>query len=567
MSDEHDSWFKDAFGVDLGQSVQNLKDEASAAVGQAASTVTQVVKGVQGAVEGALDEVTGAVTGVVKKVAGAVSPSDAGGAGGGSAGGTGSFPLGGSVGRGGKNAANDVRAVQTALGITADGQCGGQTIAAIEAFQKNMGQAKPDGRVDAGGATEQALSGGAKPSVAAALADAPPSEADDSGSLFDKAVQGAKGLVGDLGDLGGKLLPDTPGVPDDPNDVRNDLTLGGLSLSLDNLSSDQVDAANQFLSAHGFVATHARGTGTVFDNYDPVLEGKPSSVDDVARALAGEIKPRPLQNPAEGLKTLVKERYGQLVQQAIKAADERQKRIVQNGAKVDADVSREDAKKDLIAFLDKVLAAQGGQDLRVTEPVRLAGQAIARGLSGSDIAIATLLQGKSLPGKPAELASAIARLLPPSVPRSNVEALDRIPVKEPTNTQPQSLAAVLGAVLLKDLERIIKVLPKSLQDTVRKGVEDAVAAGVVAIVTQAMTDSPLDETAKKEVKAIVEAAIKRKANEPPLDRKQGTDGSPDARDRPPSVLPPAPEAPDEENFKTPEIDLPEGTPKKAGSDK
>ena len=567
MSDEHDSWFKDAFGVDLGQSVQNLKDEASAAVGQAASTVTQVVKGVQGAVEGALDEVTGAVTGVVKKVAGAVLPSDAGGAGGESAGGTGSFPLGGSVGRGGKNAANDVRAVQTALGITADGQCGGQTIAAIEAFQKNMGQSKPDGRVDAGGATEHALSGGAKPSVAAALADAPPSEADDSGSLFDKAVQGAKGLVGDLGDLGGQLLPDTPGVPDDPNDVRNDLTLGGLSLSLDNLSSDQVDAANQFLSAHGFVATHARGTGTVFDNYDPVLEGKPSSVDDVARALAGEIKPRPLQNPAEGLKTLVKERYGQLVQQAIKAADERQKRIVQNGAKVDADVSREDAKKDLIAFLDKVLAAQGGQDLRVTEPVRLAGQAIARGLSGSDIAIATLLQGKSLPGKPAELASAIARLLPPSVPRSNVEALDRIPVKESTNTQPQSLAALLGAVLLKDLERIIKVLPKSLQDTVRKGVEDAVAAGVVAIVTQAMTDSPLDETAKKEVKAIVEAAIKRKANEPPLDRKQGTDGSPDARDRPPSVLPPAPEAPDEENFKTPEIDLPEGTPKKAGSDK
>jgi len=564
MSDEHDSWFKDAFGVDLGQSVQNLKDEASAAVGQVASTVTQVVKGVQGAVEGTLDEVTGAVAGVVKKVAGAVSPSGAGGAGGaggGAAGGTGSFPLGGSVGRGGKNAANDVRAVQTALGITADGQCGGQTIAAIEAFQKNMGQAKPDGRVDAGGATEQALSGGAKPSVAAAPADAPPSEADDSGSLLDKAVQGAEDLVGDLG---GKLLPD---APDDPNDVRNDLTLGGLSLSLDNLSSDQVDAANRFLSAHGFVATHARGTGTVFDNYDPVLEGKPSSVDDVARALAGEIKPRPLQNPAEGLKTLVKERYGQLVQQAIKAADERQKRILQNGAKVDADVSREDAKKDLIAFLEKVLAAQGGQDLRVTEPVRLAGQAIARGLSGSDIAIATLLQGKSLPGKPAELASAIARLLPPSVPRSNVEALDRIPVKESTNTQPQSLAALLGAVLLKDLERIIKVLPKSLQDTVRKGVEDAVAAGVVAIVTQAMTDSPLDETAKKEVKAIVEAAIKRKANEPPLDRKQGTDGSPDARDRPPSVLPPAPEAPDEENFKTPEIDLPEGTPKKAGSDK
>jgi len=52
-----------------------------------------------------------------------------------------------------------------------------------------------------------------------------------------------------------------------------------------------------------------------------------------------------------------------------------------------------------------------------------------------------------------------------------------------------------------------------------------------------------------------------------MDRKQSTDGSPDARERPPSVLPPAPEAPDEENFKTPEIDLPEGVPKEAGSEK
>ena len=562
MSDEHDSWFKDAFGVDLGQAVQGIKDEGSAVVGQVASTVTQVVQGVQGAVEGAIDDVTGAATAIVKKVAGAD-----GGGGGAGGGGTGSFPLSGSVGRGGKNAPNDVRAVQAALGVASDGRCGGQTIAAIEAFQRTIGQARPDGRVDPSGATERALTSGGKPSVAASPADAPPSEGDDSSSLFDKAVEGAKDFVDDLGNLGGMPFPGTPGAPDDPNDVRNSLTLGGLTLSLDNLSSDQVDAAHQFLNAHGFVATHVRGSGVDFDNYDPALDGKPSSVDDVARALAAQIKPRPLQNPAEGLKTLVKERYGQLVLQAVKAADERQRRILQSGAKVETDVSREDAKKDLTAFLDKVLAAQGGQTLRVTEPVRVAGQAISQGLSGSDIAIATLLQGKSLPGKPAELASAVARLLPPSVPRSNVQALDRIPVRESTNTRPQSLAALLGAVLLKDLERIIKVLPESLRDTVRKGVEDAVAAGVVAIVTAAMKDSPLDETAKKEIKAIVEAAIKRKGNEPPLDRKQGTEGSPDARDRPPSVLPPAPEAPDEENFKTPEIDLPEGTPKKAGSDK
>jgi hypothetical protein len=167
MSEEHDSWFKAAFGVDLGDSVSKLKEEAGAVVGQVAGAVGQVVQGVQGAVEGVVDGITGAATAVAKKVGSAVSPSGSGATDGGVGGGTGSFPLKGSVGRGGQNAPDDVRAVQGALGVAVDGQCGGQTFAAIEAFQRNMGMAKPDGRVDAGGATERALTGGAPtPAVA-----------------------------------------------------------------------------------------------------------------------------------------------------------------------------------------------------------------------------------------------------------------------------------------------------------------------------------------------------------------------------------------------------------------
>ena len=107
MSEEQDGFMLNAFGVDLGQLAQNTVEEGSAMLGQAANTVSQVVHGVQGAVEGAIGEVTGAVSGAVKKVAGAVSGSPGGQA---SGGGTGSFPLGGSVGRGGRNATNDVRA-------------------------------------------------------------------------------------------------------------------------------------------------------------------------------------------------------------------------------------------------------------------------------------------------------------------------------------------------------------------------------------------------------------------------------------------------------------------------
>jgi hypothetical protein len=230
VSDEHDSWFKEAFGVDLGQALTKIKDEGSAAVEQGVNQVTQIVKGVQGVVDGALDGVTQVAAGVVKKVAGAVAPSGSGnsGATGSGAGGTGSFPLGGSVGRGGKNAPNDVSAVQAALGIAADGRCGGQTIAAIEAFQRNLGQARPDGRVDAGGGTERALAGGG-----AAPAATP--QGDPSPSLFDSALQGAKDFGGkvvkEVGDdvdaaktFGAEVVDDAKATLDTPNIALNQAT-------------------------------------------------------------------------------------------------------------------------------------------------------------------------------------------------------------------------------------------------------------------------------------------------------------------------------------------------------
>jgi peptidoglycan hydrolase-like protein with peptidoglycan-binding domain len=75
------------------------------------------------------------------------------------------FEISGTVGRGGKNKLEDVQAVQTALnvrakaGLTVDGKCGPKTIAAIQAFQKTIGYANPDGLVEPGKATARALGG------------------------------------------------------------------------------------------------------------------------------------------------------------------------------------------------------------------------------------------------------------------------------------------------------------------------------------------------------------------------------------------------------------------------
>lgn len=168
MPEEHDSWFKAAFGVDLAEAASKVKDEALATIDKVKSAVAQ------------------------------------GHAAGASTAGGGEFPLGGSVGRGGKNAASDVRAVQRALGIAADGDCGPQTVDAIKAYQRKMGSAKPDGRVDPGGMTERALAGGGQPRVAAT------NDERDYGSrvkLVDIAVSGqptsddgATAVEGDLVD-------------------------------------------------------------------------------------------------------------------------------------------------------------------------------------------------------------------------------------------------------------------------------------------------------------------------------------------------------------------------------
>lgn len=83
----------------------------------------------------------------------------------------GKLKIGGSVGAGGKNAKDDVVAVQNALNATnrgynldPDGVAGKKTISAIRDYQEKVVGFKPgDGRVDPGGATENWLNGNKVP--------------------------------------------------------------------------------------------------------------------------------------------------------------------------------------------------------------------------------------------------------------------------------------------------------------------------------------------------------------------------------------------------------------------
>ena len=155
MGDEHDSWFK-PFGFDpvkfasdtFEAAKKEVKKDADAVMafgGQVVQDAGNLIKKAEGAVASAGKTLT--------------NPTPAAGKSGAPKGG---LSLGGTVGRGGKNDPNDVQAVQAALGLASSGQCDSGTIDAIMAFQKKLGQAKPDGRVDPGGPTSRSLAAGGK---------------------------------------------------------------------------------------------------------------------------------------------------------------------------------------------------------------------------------------------------------------------------------------------------------------------------------------------------------------------------------------------------------------------
>jgi peptidoglycan hydrolase-like protein with peptidoglycan-binding domain len=150
MGDEQDSWFK-PFGFDPAKFAADTLNTAEKTVATAVQDVKAVVQKVD-------NVVSSGITTVVKTVANAVTPSGGPSASGSGSGGSASSisSLGGSVGQGGQNNAADVKAVQAALnsiagaGLAVDGKCGGGTVNAIVAFQKSLGQARPDGRIDPG---------------------------------------------------------------------------------------------------------------------------------------------------------------------------------------------------------------------------------------------------------------------------------------------------------------------------------------------------------------------------------------------------------------------------------
>ncbi len=108
-----------------------------------------------------------------------------------------------SVGEGGKNDAADVTIVQKLLnskyklGVSEDGKIGPKTIAAIKQFQEKVVKlSSPDGRIDPGGKSWQALSAGAAPGKE--TPPAPVVVTPTNGMITDSVGEGGKNVAADV---------------------------------------------------------------------------------------------------------------------------------------------------------------------------------------------------------------------------------------------------------------------------------------------------------------------------------------------------------------------------------
>jgi hypothetical protein len=125
-----------------------------------------------------------------------------------------------------------------------------------------------------------------------------------------KVLKGAEDLAGGAKSSGGANLA----VADLSSGIKIP------KLSLDNLTKEQIDAANAFLAAHVTAQDSPFETPKDSSGFLILLKGRSVTVDEVVQALKAEIPSRVLQDPTAELKELVKKH---ITQSALKASQQK----------------------------------------------------------------------------------------------------------------------------------------------------------------------------------------------------------------------------------------------------
>jgi hypothetical protein len=187
-------------------------------------------------------------------------------------------------------------------------------------------------------------------------------------------------------------------------------------------------------------------------------------------------------------------------------------------------VTRDAATKALTDYLNRAQTAQGGQSVRVTPPVDLA---IRKMFPVGDINSGMRLDGllgtpNMIPGKPAELAAAVTKLLPDTIPGARIAHLPTAAVTETPDNSPKSLGDAVGKLLVDStLAPLMKKLnvPADVQKTITDGLRDATSDMLVAVADAAMSNAPIDAQTKAAIHGAIENFIKYPVKPTPDKRK------------------------------------------------
>lgn len=200
-------------------------------------------------------------------------------------------------------------------------------------------------------------------------------------------------------------------------------------------------------------------------------------------------------------------------------------------------VSRDDVLPVLTAFLTRVQTDAGTYSLKVSAPVWQALRMLVEGDGIAWVRIDSFLSRKDLPATPDEFARQAVTRLPPVIPRSRLDHLERIPTTEAKDTRPTTLGTAVGAVFDATIAPLIKALPipEDQRAKIADAARSAVGDGLVGLVDAAMAGSPIDDKAKTAIHSAVAAAI----TQPAAGRKVEPT-SPYVQPAPPSAVQPAP---------------------------
>ncbi len=171
---------------------------------------------------------------------------------------------------------------------------------------------------------------------------------------------------------------------------------------------------------------------------------------------------------------------------------------------------RANVEKELAKFLEALMNSQGLKTgVRITDRVRLAGNALGKGTEG-EMAIDTKLQDNRFNRAPAELAHEIAALLPDFVPRANYNAFVAMKPQDIKAPETFSVAGALAKVVTPAVRKAIGWLPDSVQKKITDSIEDGIVKGITKATEAILNQNNVDGATKEAILKAMEAAIKEK---------------------------------------------------------